>query len=119
MTEEHGDKQSERCDRLFTAGKQKYFLHTLPRRLRSDINSRLAGAVGLREAHLSGAAPKERLERGCEMRVDDGKRFFKFLPGNLVQFTDRLLGIGNGLQQIGPFALEEADALFTLVVFCG
>src|SRR5690242_15795921 len=114
LVAEYGNQQGQRCESLFATGKQQNILQALPRRLRSDVDSRFAGTVGLGETHLSGAAPEEGLEGIREMCVDDGKCFFKFLAGYLVQFANGLLRIGDGLQQIGALALEEGEALLAL-----
>src|SRR5437868_1443709 len=113
---EHGDQKGQSRERLLAAGEQENVLQTLAGRLRGDINSRLSGTVRLRKPHLPGTAAEERLKSIREMRVDDGKSFFKFLARNLVQLADGLLRIRDGLQQIGAFALQEGEALFALVV---
>ncbi len=77
----------------------------------------VAGAVRLGQAHLARASAEERLEGRGEVRVDDGKGLFEFLPRDLVEFGDGLLGIGDGLQQVLALAPQEAEALFALVVF--
>ena len=76
---ENGDEQSERGKSLFASAEQLDILQTLARRLRGNVNARVAGAVYFRQAHFAGAAAEERAEGFRKIRVDCGEGLLESL----------------------------------------
>ena len=112
---EHRDQQRQRRQRFFAAREQQDILQALARRLRDDVDARLAGAVRLAKPHLAGAAAEERLEGHGEMRVDEVERFLEFLPRDLIELGDGELRVLDRLHQIVALAPQEILALLALL----
>ncbi len=87
----------------------------LPGRRSDHVDAGVAGAVDLGQAHFRHAASKDRVERFRKVMVDGVEGLFEFLARDQVEFSDGLLRVGDGFEQVVALARQEREALVALV----
>ena len=112
---EYGDEQRERGHGFFAAGEQEDVLHAFARRRSNHVDAGVAGAVDLGEAHFRHAASEDGVESFGEICVDGVEGLFEFFARDQVEFGDRLLCVGDGLEEIIAFTGQERESLLALV----